>query len=92
MTLKDVLDLLKIDLGITHTKRDVYFTKLIEASLGELSRKGIDIDVESADTDDVFLLVDYTAWNYRKRLENAPLAENLKLRIYNRKIRNRAGG
>lgn len=90
MTQSEVLELFKTDLGITHTARDSYFAELLTAAQQELARKGIDIDISTADTDDIFLLVDYAAWVYRNRLENVPLAQNLRLRIYNRKVRARA--
>ena len=92
MTENDVLELLKTDLGITITKRDTYFKSLLDAAKGELDRKGIAMDYETSDIDDIFLLVDYAAWNYRKRLEGAPLSENLRIRIHNRIMRNRARG
>ena len=92
MTKAEVLDLLKADLGITITKRDAYFASLLDAAAGELKRKGIVINYAESGVDDIFLLVDYTAWTYRKRNEGTPLPENLKLRIRNRILKNRAKG
>lgn len=91
MTENDVLELLKTDLGITITKRDDYFTSLLDAAKGELERKGIEIDYASSPVDDIFLLVDYTAWTYRKRNDGLALPMNLRVRIWNRIMRNRAG-
>lgn len=84
-----LLKLLKIDLGITHDKRDTYFNTLIEASIKELALKGINIDRDTAEADEQMLIVDYAAWIYRKRQEDIPISANLQWRIRNRKIKNR---
>ncbi len=86
----EVLKLFKLDLGITHDKRDAYFYALLEAAVLELKRKGIVLDLGQAD--DMMLLSDYAAWLYRKRQEDVPMANNLNWRIMNRKVRKRGGG
>ena len=86
----EVLKLLKLDLGITHDKRDAYFNALLNSAVLELERKGIVLSL--AEADDQMLLSDYAAWLYRKRQDNVPLAKNLKLRLMNRKVRARAQG
>ncbi len=83
-----VLDLLKLDLGVTHTHRDTYFNALITRCEKEIRRKGILLDL--TDTEDQMLLSDYAAWTYRKRQENIPMAQNLQLRIRNRIIKARS--
>lgn len=88
--MNEALKLLKLDLGITHDKRDAYFNALLNAALLELKRKGVVLDLAGAD--DKMLLSDYAAWLYRKRQEDVPLANNLKWRLMNRKMRSRAGG
>ena len=84
----EVLKLFKLDLGITHDKRDTYFTALLNSAVLELERKGITLSLTEAD--DQMLLSDYAAWLYRKRQEDVPLARNLKLRLMNRKVKARA--
>jgi len=86
--LDEVLKLFKLDLGITHSKRDAYFYALLDAASMELKRKGITLDLMQAD--DQILLSDYAAWLYRKRQEDVPMANNLNWRIMNRKVRGRA--
>lgn len=86
----EVLKLLKLDLGITHDKRDAYFNALLNSAILELERKGIALSL--AEADDQMLLSDYAAWLYRKRQDDVPLAKNLKLRLMNRKARARAQG
>ena len=62
---EQILDLLKIDLGITHNKRDTYFIKLIETVVAELARKGIDINYSSIE--DMMFVSDYSAWRISQK-------------------------
>lgn len=86
--METILELLKIDLGITHNERDTYFNALIYATVKELKARGVDIDVNVIE--DQILVSDYSAWTYRKRQEDVPLAKNLEWRIRNRIIKKRA--
>lgn len=90
MTTADIVTMLKTDLGVTHSRRDENYTALVETAIKELARKGIHIDIETAEIDDIMLISDFAAWNYRKRMENVPLSNNLRIRIYNRVVRERA--
>lgn len=83
-----ILSLLKMDLGITHTARDTYFTALINSAIQEIERKGIVLDGESVD--DQMLVADYSAWTYRKRQEDIGLPKNISLRLRNRIARKRS--
>lgn len=83
-----ILSLLKLDLGITTNGRDEYFINLIEGSIKEIERKGITLDLNNID--DQMLLSDYSAWKYRKRQEDIPLAQNIQLRIRNRIVKERS--
>ncbi|MGG2091918.1 hypothetical protein AB1283_04195 [Bacillus sp. S13(2024)] len=80
-----LLNLLKLDLGITHDLRDAYFNNLLVSSQNEIERTGIVLDFENID--DQMLTVDYAAWSYRNRQEDTPLSRNLQLRINNRVIK-----
>jgi len=82
-----LLNLFKLDLGITHSVRDAFFLQLLQGSIQEIERRGITLDQKSAD--DQMLIVDYAAWTYRKRQEDAPLASNIQHRIRNRIIQER---
>lgn len=84
----NVLSLIKLDLGINHTKRDTYFYTLIESCRKELTHYGIAIDANSQE--DVMLLVDYCLWRYRHRAVDATLARNISDRIRQRIMRRRA--
>lgn len=80
-----LLNLLKLDLGITHNLRDAYFNNLLVSSQNEIERTGIVLDFESVD--DQMLTVDYAAWSYRNRQVDTPLSRNLQFRINNRVIK-----
>lgn len=82
-----LLNLLKLDLGITHSIRDAFFIQLLNATIKEIERRGITVDKSSAD--DQMLIVDYASWTYRKRQEDIPLAHNIQHRLRNRIIKER---
>jgi len=86
--MQTVLEMLKVDLGISHQSRDVYLNNVIQGCVEELKDKGIMLHLEQ--TDDAMLLSDYAAWRYRKRTEDVPLAKNLDLRIKNARTKERA--
>jgi len=85
-----LLQLLKIDLGITHNLRDAFFILLIKGTIEEIERRGITLDKTAAD--DQMLIVDYAVWTYRKRMEDIPLANNIQHKLRNRIIKERALG
>ncbi|MGA3675638.1 hypothetical protein [Lysinibacillus agricola] len=78
------LSLFKLDMGITHNLRDTLFSNLIESSTIELEKMGVNLS--SATVEDTQLIVDYSAWMYRKRQEDIGLPRNLQFRIHNRVI------
>jgi len=83
-----ILALLKIDLGITHTLRDTFFTALLQSSQTEIEGKGIVLVL--TDIEDQMLLSDYAAWKYRKRQEDVGMSQNLSVRIRNRIVKVRS--
>lgn len=85
--MQTLLNLLKIDLGITHNLRDAFFLQSLQSSIKEIERRGITLNQKQAD--DQMLIVDYTAWAYRKRQEDLPLANNIQHRLRNRIISER---
>lgn len=87
--METMLTLLKTDLGIKHNKRDEYFRTLIGSTIARLERKGI-TSKSSDDLDYTLLVADLAAWSYRNRQVNMPMAENLKQRIRDRIVENRA--
>lgn len=85
--METVLQLLKMDLGISHTGRDTFFEALLASSKKEMEKKGFKLSLE--DVEDQVLLSDYAAWRYRKRIEDVPMARNLNLRIKDRIVQAR---
>lgn len=85
-TLATCLSLFKLDLGITHNLRDTIFYNLIKNAETELSKMGVSFSSTAPTVEDMQLIVDYAAWNYRKRQEDVGLSRNLKFRIHNRVI------
>lgn len=82
-----VLELLKLDLCLSSTARDTYLQALIDSAKQELNSRAVEID--ETKLEDKMLLSDYCAWKYRTRDKTQILPNNLKLRINNKKIRNR---
>lgn len=85
-----LLKLLKEDLGITHNKRDDYYTALLSSTIEELKRSGIEIDPNAASLDDALFVVDWAVWQYRHRVDGKELPRSLMLRLRNRQIKRRA--
>jgi hypothetical protein len=82
-----ILNLLKLDLGIQHTLRDAFFIQLVKGTIGEIEKRGIKLDLNNAS--DQMLVSDYSAWIYRKRQEDIPLANNIRQRLRTRIIEER---
>lgn len=82
--LANSLQLLKVDLGITHNLRDTYFSNVLETAFMELSKMGVDLTLSTVE--DMQIIVDYAVWNYRKRQEDVGLSRSLKFRIHNRAV------
>lgn len=86
--MEQILKLIKQDLGIAHNERDRYFYMLTESIITELKEKGIDTDINAYE--DVILIVDIVLWRYRHRTDDVPLAQNIAVRIRDRRIKKRA--
>ena len=82
-----LINLLKLDLGIQHNLRDAFFIQLVKGTIGEIEKRGIKLDLN--DASDQMLVSDYSAWVYRKRQEDIPLANNIKTRLRIRIIEER---
>lgn len=87
ISMNEILKLFKIDLGITHNYRDEYFVALINSSIADLREKGIELTLENIE--DQMLIIDYSAWKYRKRQEDVGIAMNIQNRIRNRIVKAR---
>lgn len=76
-----ILELLKVNLGIMTDKRNEYLLSIIDSVISELeSEQGIIID--NNDDLHVMFIVDYSAWRYRSRGEGV-MPRNLQFRLHN---------
>lgn len=86
--METVFILFKIDLSITHKKKDEYLKAYLLAQQSDIENKGIQLDLTQVE--DQILLSDYASWNYRKRTEDVSLPKNLHMRIRNKIVGGRA--
>jgi hypothetical protein len=82
--MEQLLELLKFDLRILHNLEDTYLNKRIEGAKADIERRGITLDISK--TEDIFLIVDYAAWLYKKRDEDVGLPRHLQFRLNNKLI------
>ncbi|MDT2837498.1 phage head-tail connector protein [Enterococcus durans] len=76
-----ILELLKVNLGIMTDKRNDYLLSIIDSVISELeSEQGIIID--NNDDLHIMFIVDYSAWRYRSRGEGV-MPRNLQFRLHN---------
>lgn len=76
-----ILELLKLNLGIMTDKRNEYLLIIIDSVISELeSEQGIIID--NNDDLHIMFIVDYSAWRYRSRGEGV-MPRNLQFRLHN---------
>ncbi|MGT4665908.1 hypothetical protein ACVTYA_14100 [Enterococcus hirae] len=76
-----ILELLKVNLGIMTDKRNEYLLSIIDSVISELeSEQGIIID--NNDDLHIMFIVDYSAWRYRSRGEGV-MSRNLQFRLHN---------
>lgn len=82
MTKEDLLEILKMDLGISSSALDGYLSLLIRVASRYISKEGITLN----DSEEDGMLVEmYAAWLYRKRREgNVPMPRMLRWNINNR--------
>lgn len=76
-----ILELLKVNLGIMTDNRNEYLLSIIDSVISELeSEQGIIID--NNDDLHIMFIVDYSAWRYRSRGEGV-MPRNLQFRLHN---------
>lgn len=76
-----ILELLKVNLGIMTDKRNEYLLSIIDSVISELeSEQGIIID--NNDDLHIMFIVDYSAWRYRSRGEGV-MPRNIQFRLHN---------
>lgn len=76
-----ILELLKVNLGIMTDKRNEYLLSIIDSVISELEcEQGIIID--NNDDLHIMFIVDFSAWRYRSRGEGV-MPRNLQFRLHN---------
>lgn len=80
--MNDLLQMLKIDLGITTTAYDERLQQYIISAQAEIERQGASLDVSSLG--DAQLIVMYAAWMWRKRDDMVGMPRMLRYALNNR--------
>lgn len=84
-----MLEMLKVDLGITTTAFDARLTQYLQAAEERIREEGADLDLEKLS--DMQLVVMYAAWTWRRRdtMEGMPrmLRYQLNNRIFSAKMK-----
>ena len=77
-----LLDMLKVDLGITTSAYDARLEQYIENAQTEITREGVSLDMNSVG--DMQLVTMYAAWTWRKRADGAGMPRMLRYALNNR--------
>lgn len=86
-----MLQMLKIDLGITTAAYDERLKEYLYAAKDEITRQGATLDTENA-LADAQLCVMYAAWMWRKRDEMVAMPRMLRYALNNRIFSEKARG
>lgn len=77
-----LLQMLKVDLGITTTAYDARLQQYIDAANTEIGREGITLNLENVG--DMQLVVMYAAWRWRNRDNMVGMPRMLRVALNNR--------
>ena len=88
--INEIVELIKLDLGIMATARDFYFQQLAMAAREELNDRGARLDLNKIA--DKVLVADYAAWKYRHRETGEGMPEHIRQRLTNRRTKVRCNG
>ena len=78
----ELLEMLKVDLGITTTAYDDRLTMYLENAKKEITREGISLNMSAVG--DMQLVVMYAAWTWRKRATGDGMPRMLRYALNNR--------
>ena len=86
----ELLEMLKVDLGITTTASDDRLALYIENAQTEITREGVLLDMTAIG--DMQLVVMYAAWTWRKRADGTGMPRMLRYalnnRLFSQKVKN----
>ncbi len=82
MTIDTILEMLKVELGVSTDAYDETFTMIIEYAVDEIQREGIELDL-SAVSDETLVSM-YAAWLWRKRETGEGMPRMVRYALNNR--------
>lgn len=82
MDINNMLDALKVDLGISTTAYDQRLAQYLRSAIDEITIEGITLDLEKIG--DVNLVIHYAAWIWRKRDSGEGMPRSLRWMLNNR--------
>lgn len=88
--INEIVEMIKLDIGIMSTARDFYFQQLAVAVREELNARGARLDLN--EIADKVLVADYAAWKYRHRETGEGMPEHIRQRLINRSTKVRCNG
>ena len=77
-----MLEMLKVDLGISSTAYDARLTQYITVAKAEIGREGITLSADSLDDENLIIM--YAAWMWRKRESGEGMPRMLRYALNNR--------
>lgn len=80
--MEQLLQMLKVDLGITTTAYDARLTQYLQNAEKQIEREGTIIDL--SDAGDMQLVVMYAAWTWRKRDSGEGMPRMIRYALNNR--------
>lgn len=83
MSTETMLQMLKIDLGITTNLYDERLQQYLQTAQAEIAREGVSLS-PSASVPDANLIVQYAAWMWRKRDTGEGIPRMIRWQINNR--------
>lgn len=89
MNKEEIMEILKVDLGISAEAYDKYLKNMIESAEAAISREGIKLQ---NNTEDNMLIEMYAAYLYRKRKEGTEMPRQLRWLLNNRLFDQKAKG
>lgn len=84
-----VLEMLKVDLGISTDAYDNRFSQYIDYAVEEITREGITLDASAPN--DLNLIAMYSAWLWRKRDSGDGMPRMLRYALNNKLIAQKLG-
>ena len=82
MTDTAILEMLKVDLGISTTAYDSRLTQYVTSAKAEITREGITLDLTKID--DCTLVIMYAGWLWRKRESGEGMPRMIRYALNNR--------